>query len=91
MPALRADRVYRGPGNCGPGAVLFEDGVIVDVGPGDGPLPRSAGDLGDVTVLPGLVDSHVHLAFDASPDPVADLAALHRIRAVYAGGSAVPA
>ncbi|HEY5848236.1 MAG TPA: amidohydrolase family protein [Microlunatus sp.] len=27
-------------------------------------------DLGDVTLLPGLVDTHVHLGFDASPDPV---------------------
>jgi imidazolonepropionase-like amidohydrolase len=27
-------------------------------------------DLGDATLLPGLVDTHVHLAFDASSDPV---------------------
>ena len=27
-------------------------------------------DLGDVTVLPGLIDVHQHLAFDASNDPV---------------------
>jgi imidazolonepropionase-like amidohydrolase len=30
-------------------------------------------DLGDVTLLPGLVDVHQHLAFDASTDPVAQL------------------
>src|SRR3954464_4704924 len=30
-------------------------------------------DLGDVTLLPGLVDTHLHLAFDASADPVARL------------------
>ena len=30
-------------------------------------------DLGDVTVLPGLIDIHQHLAFDASADPVAHL------------------
>ena len=31
-------------------------------------------DLGDVTVLPGLIDVHQHLAFDASNDPVSHLA-----------------
>ena len=32
-------------------------------------------DLGDVTLLPGLVDTHVHLGFDASSNPVANLQA----------------
>jgi imidazolonepropionase-like amidohydrolase len=32
-------------------------------------------DLGDATLLPGLIDVHQHLAFDASPDPVARLSA----------------
>ncbi|MEU4097715.1 amidohydrolase family protein [Streptomyces sp. NPDC026673] len=41
--------------------------------PSDGTEVR---DLGARTcLLPGLVDSHVHLAFDAGPDPVASLAA----------------
>ncbi len=31
-------------------------------------------DLGDVTLLPGLIDVHQHLAFDASSDPVSQLA-----------------
>ena len=30
-------------------------------------------DLGDVTMLPGLIDVHQHLAFDASDDPVSHL------------------
>ncbi len=30
-------------------------------------------DLGDVTLLPGLIDVHQHLAFDASDDPVSRL------------------
>jgi imidazolonepropionase-like amidohydrolase len=32
-------------------------------------------DLGEVTLLPGLIDVHVHLGFDASPDPVAQMQA----------------
>jgi imidazolonepropionase-like amidohydrolase len=32
-------------------------------------------DLAGATLLPGLIDTHVHLAFDASADPVASLAA----------------
>ncbi len=28
-------------------------------------------ELGDVTLMPGLIDSHVHLGFDGGPDPVA--------------------
>jgi imidazolonepropionase-like amidohydrolase len=35
-------------------------------------------DLGDVTLLPGMIDTHVHLAFDAGLDPVGALAARTR-------------
>jgi imidazolonepropionase-like amidohydrolase len=70
MLALAAERVYRAPGDCGPGVVLVEDGGIADVRTRtDVPVE----DLGDVTVLPGLVDCHVHLGFDASPDVVTPL------------------
>jgi imidazolonepropionase-like amidohydrolase len=52
----------------------IDDGVIVDLRtrrsvPGDAELV----DLGDATLLPGLIDLHQHLAFDASADPVAQL------------------
>ena len=46
-------------------AVLISDGRIEAVGPADD-LPNAEGaeivDLGDATLLPGLLDSHVHLA-----------------------------
>ena len=32
-------------------------------------------ELGDVTLMPGLVDAHVHLGFDGGPDPVARMRA----------------
>lgn len=52
----------------------IEDGRIADIRP-RASLPPSAEvvDLGDVTLLPGLIDVHQHLAFDASSDPVAQL------------------
>ena len=37
------------------------------------PGPDVVVDLGDVTLLPGLVDTHVHLGFDASHDPVGSI------------------
>jgi imidazolonepropionase-like amidohydrolase len=37
------------------------------------PLSADVVDLGDATLLPGLIDVHQHLAFDASTDPVAQL------------------
>lgn len=62
------------------GAVLVDGGVIVAVGPRDvveglaGPgVERS--DHPGATVLPGLINCHVHLAFDAGPDPVGSLRA----------------
>jgi imidazolonepropionase-like amidohydrolase len=71
MLALAAQRVYRGPGDCGPGVVLVEDAVVTEVPPRtDVPAVE---DLGDVTVLPGLLDCHVHLAFDASADVLTPL------------------
>lgn len=60
------------------GAVLFSEGRIEFVGPAaevavsEGVVRR---DFPRGTVLPGLIDCHVHLAFDASADVVAALQA----------------
>lgn len=54
----------------------IDDGRIVDIRSRDSVESETdLIDLGDVTLLPGLIDVHQHLAFDASLDPVARLAA----------------
>src|SRR5262249_25093502 len=40
---------------------------------GDVPLPRA--DYPGATIMPGLIDSHVHLAFDGGPNPAARMRA----------------
>lgn len=55
MPSLRSNRVVVGT-EVRPAAVRWEDGIVVEVG--DGPAEH---DYGDLVVLPGLVDSHVHV------------------------------
>jgi imidazolonepropionase-like amidohydrolase len=56
--------------------VLVVDGpriVAVDHGV-EPPQGADVVDLAGATLLPGLIDTHIHLAFDASADPVAALA-----------------
>jgi imidazolonepropionase-like amidohydrolase len=54
--------------------ITVEDGRIVELTRSVSRLQRGdVIDLGDVTLLPGLIDAHQHLALDASPDPVAHL------------------
>ncbi|GIF48289.1 imidazolonepropionase-like amidohydrolase [Asanoa ferruginea] len=77
LTAVRAAALFDGTGDAlTPNPVVTVDpgtGLIVSVGtaPPDG---ADVVDLGSATLLPGLVDGHVHLAFDASLDPVAALA-----------------
>lgn len=65
------------PGSYAPGAVLVDGARIAWVGradqfpAGDHPEDLEVADLGDVTLMPGLIDAHVHLAFDGGPTPVA--------------------
>src|ERR687890_498053 len=66
---LRATRVF--DGDCllhSPHEVHVEDGRITAVLPSRGTGENVSTDFDDATVLPGLVDAHVHLSFDASPD-----------------------
>ena len=52
----------------------IEGGRIATIRPRTSlPLSVEVVDLGDATLLPGLIDVHQHLAFDASTDPVAQL------------------
>jgi imidazolonepropionase-like amidohydrolase len=56
-------------------SVLVAGGRIAGVrGPGE-PLPAGVQviDLPGLTLMPGLIDTHVHLCFDASDDPVGHL------------------
>jgi imidazolonepropionase-like amidohydrolase len=78
MLVLRAARLFDGHNASliNDATVLVEDGRITDVRTGAiTPEGAEVVELGDVTLLPGLIDAHVHLAFDASPDPVAHLTA----------------
>ncbi|MEV5380087.1 amidohydrolase family protein [Streptomyces nondiastaticus] len=78
MLAIRAAKLFDGigPGTVERPAVLVEGGRITGVVPG-GSVPAEARlvDLGRATLLPGFVDTHVHLAFDASEDAVGRLRA----------------
>jgi imidazolonepropionase-like amidohydrolase len=62
--ALRAARMLDvSTGEMLTGAVvLVEDGQITAVNPGDLPEGAYEMDLGDVTLLPGFIDAHTHLA-----------------------------
>ncbi|GIH90619.1 amidohydrolase family protein [Planobispora siamensis] len=74
---LRAKWLFDGTGDTlvPEPVIVIDNGVITTVGTSL-PAPEGADvvDLGDATLLPGLVDAHVHLAFDASEDPVGHLA-----------------
>ena len=72
ITAYRAARTFDGLSEqiIEDGVVLVEDGRIVSVGAPQKP-PPGAGvvDLGDATLLPGLIDAHVHLVWGASAEP----------------------
>jgi imidazolonepropionase-like amidohydrolase len=72
LVAYRAARVFDGASGevMEDGAVVVEEGRIVSVMPAeDLPADTEVVNLGDATLLPGLVDAHVHLVWSASAEP----------------------
>jgi imidazolonepropionase-like amidohydrolase len=76
---LTAPRVITGSRTVADGAVVLGDRTVAWAGaagalPGDyAALPRT--DYPGSTIMPGLIDSHVHLGFDGGPDPAARMRA----------------
>jgi imidazolonepropionase-like amidohydrolase len=76
---LTAPRVITGEQTVADAAVVIGDRTVDWVGPAEAlpaeyvMLPRA--DYPDGTILPGLIDSHVHLGLDGGPDPAARMRA----------------
>ena len=79
--AVRSTRIYV-PEGPRAGAVLIEDGRIVDI-VDEVPAGVAVDDVGDLAVLPSLVDSHVHVN---EPGRTAWEGYLTATRAAAAGG-----
>ena len=70
MHGYRAARVFDGEQVLRNGALVLVDGArIVGVEPASAPAPADCPvtDLPDMTLLPGLIDAHVHLCGDSGP------------------------
>jgi hypothetical protein len=68
MLAIRAARVFDGERMLPDGGqVVVAGGRIASVGPRTAPLPDAPVRELDGTLLPGLIDAHVHLCADAGP------------------------
>src|SRR5439155_21420005 len=68
---ITAARLYDGKGDAlqKPGRVVVDDDKIIGVGAAaKAPADAQVIDLGDVTLMPGLVDAHTHLSHEASED-----------------------
>jgi imidazolonepropionase-like amidohydrolase len=79
---LSASQVLIGPvgERIDHGAVLVQDDVIVAVGRRDEVCPAAGADVAELafptgTILPGLINAHVHLAFSTGPDRMDKLTA----------------
>jgi imidazolonepropionase-like amidohydrolase len=74
---ISAGQVLTGPAGSrvADGAVLLRDGEILAVGPATEVRAQAGQETRELaypagTIMPGLIDCHVHLAFDASAKPV---------------------
>lgn len=77
LKVLRAARLFDGKSSAvvTPGAVLVRGDRIVEAGARvNAPPEAEVIDLGDVTLLPGLIDAHTHLSGEASKSWTQDLA-----------------
>jgi len=63
MQAFRARRLFDGVRSVDVPVVVLDGDVVASVGE-EPPAGVEVTDLGDVTLLPGLVDAHQHLVFD---------------------------
>ncbi|WP_037272759.1 hypothetical protein [Kibdelosporangium aridum] len=76
MTVLRAFWLFDGVSSTlRPDPIVVLDGAKI-AAVGNTAVARDADviDLPGATLLPGMIDTHVHLAFDASPDPLGSLA-----------------
>ena len=75
MQVLVAHQVFDGDRFLGRAMVVLERGRVVAVDSDANEAPEGAEvlDFGDATLMPGLVDAHIHLALDAGPDPLGRL------------------
>jgi imidazolonepropionase-like amidohydrolase len=78
MLAIRAARLFDGVADqlrVRPLVLVDQEHITdVDTTGADPPEDAELVELGEATLLPGLIDSHTHLVFDASNDPVGHLA-----------------
>jgi len=69
--AIKAQRMFDGKSDvlASPGLVVVDGERIVAAGPKAAiPAGSQVIDLGDATLLPGLIDAHTHLSFEATTD-----------------------
>src|SRR5207244_377833 len=62
VTVLRAARLFDGMTMRMPGVVVIKDDRIVSMTAGDAGSGASLVDLGDATLMPGMIDCHTHLA-----------------------------